>query len=367
MESNTELNQYIPNILIVDDVPDNLRVLGNILLSDGYLVRQVPTGQLALQVAATEIPDLILLDIMMPGMNGFEVCKRLKEDKKLCRIPVIFISALHETTDIVNAFSHGGVDYIIKPFNAEEVKARVATHIKICQQNRELEKLNADKDKFFSIIAHDLRGPVGTFFGLTKIFAERSYTMPMDKIHEMAISMNLLATNLLSLLDNLLQWSQLQKGAILLNPTMVKLTTIVNESIATMQETAKNKGIEIVIDIPDKIALLADTNILQTVIRNLVSNAVKFTNKEGQVFITARSSSNKSITIAIKDTGIGMDASMVQQLFSNHTSSNRLGTGGECSSGLGLQLCKEFVDLMKGQIWVESVVGKGSTFYFSIP
>ena len=133
--NNIALHPVRYNILIVDDIPTNLKILGGILKGDGYKVRPVPNGLLALQAAEKERPDLILLDIMMPEMDGYEVCRKLKENPELVDVPVIFISALNDTQDIVKAFTSGGVDYITKPFQAEEVKARVATHLKICRQN----------------------------------------------------------------------------------------------------------------------------------------------------------------------------------------------------------------------------------------
>jgi len=155
MSNDYVSSQNIPNILIVDDVPANLILLGHILKNLGYKVRPVPNGMLALKVAEKEKPDLILLDVMMPDMDGFEVCRRLKEDQNLSDVPIIFISALSDTNDIIKALTCGGADYIAKPFHAEEVKARVATHLKLYQQSKELQKINAEKDKFFSIIAHD--------------------------------------------------------------------------------------------------------------------------------------------------------------------------------------------------------------------
>ena len=172
MRNENESRNHVPVILIVDDIPDNLKVLGELLKNNGYKVRPVPNGKMALQVAEKEKPDLILLDIMMPDMDGFEVCRRLKENEYLNDIPIIFISALNDTKNIIKAFTSGGIDYITKPFQAEEVSARVATHLKICWQKNELHRLNIEKDKFFSILAHDLRNPFGGFMKLTEMMVD---------------------------------------------------------------------------------------------------------------------------------------------------------------------------------------------------
>jgi len=175
------------------------------------------------------------------------------------------------------------------------------------------------------------------------------------------------AKNLFSLLNNLLEWSQIQGGSIPFNPAPIRLRSMVDESLALVFDTAKNKGIEMVCDIPENIVVFADNHHLETVIRNLVSNALKFTPKGGKVSLSAKTSGNKTIEISVKDSGIGMNQSMVDNLFRLDMKTNRLGTNGEPSTGLGLLLCKEFIEKQGGKLWVESEVGKGSTFYFTIP
>lgn len=255
--------------------------------------------------------------------------------------------------------------------HAEELNLMNSTLIenqqRIEKQAEELKEANAAKDKFFSIIAHDLRGPFNGFLGLTEIMAEDSSRLTMDQIQEFSVDMRNSATNLYSLLENLLQWSKMQQGSVPFNPELKQLNPLINECIAIATEQAKNKGIEITYDISDDLKVFADSNMLQTMIRNLVSNAMKFTPKGGKIGVSAKATGDKSVEISIKDTGIGMTSEMVNNLFRIDIKTNRKGTEGEPSSGLGLLLCKEFVEKHGGEIWVESEVEIGTTFYFTIP
>ncbi|NVN93925.1 MAG: hybrid sensor histidine kinase/response regulator [Bacteroidetes bacterium] len=367
MENENVLSNNTSNVLIVDDISDNLKVLGNILKNEGYKVRPVPNGALALQVANKETPDIILLDIMMPDMDGYEVCRQLKQNPILSDIPVIFISALNDTNDIVKAFTSGGVDYITKPFQAEEVKARVATHLKIRQQKQKLQQLNAEKVKFFSIIAHDLRGPLGGLMMLADMMEDESYQLTPDQKVELTKNLSHSARNIYKLLENLLEWSQMQQGHTVFNPQLLDLNFVVNECLKIITETAKNKTIKIEVNIPPKMEVFADMNMLQIIIRNLVSNAIKFTPKGGDVSISANIGVDKIVEIAVKDNGIGMSYEMLDNLFRLDAKHSRPGTEGEPSTGLGLLLCKEFVEKNNGKLWVVSEEKKGSAFCFTIP
>ena len=233
--------------------------------------------------------------------------------------------------------------------------------------NQELQKINAEKDKFFSIIAHDLRSPFNSFLGLTQIMAEELPGLTMDEIQKIATSMNKSASNLFRLLENLLDWSRMQQGLIPFSPETLQLQPNVDESITMVQEYANNKEIEMTYQIPDGLKVFADTHMLQTVIRNLVSNAVKFTSKGGKVIISAKITSDKSVEISIKDSGIGMSQKMIENLFRLDVQTGRKGTEGEPTTGLGLLLCKEFIEKHGGKIWVESEEGKGSDFKFTLP
>ena len=373
MDKVNVAGQYIPNILIVDDVPDNLKVLSGILKDNGYKIRPVLNGQLALEVAENEKPDLILLDIMMPRMDGYEVCHQLKQNPKLKDISVIFISALNDTRDIVDAFKSGGVDYITKPFQAEEVSARVATHLKICQQSNELQKqsnelreLNATKDKFFSIIAHDLRGPIGTILQISE-FLPKKGNVDEDTLYSLLESQKELTKNTFQLLENLLNWARSNTNQIEYYPEMLDINTIINASVNNVNYQAKSKNIDISVKCPDQIQVYADENMFRSVIRNLLSNAIKFTPKGGSISISVIPQENNTVVIAIKDTGIGMHQNIIENLFRIDAINNRPGTEGESSNGLGLLLCKEFTEKNGGKIWAVSDEGKGSVFSFNVP
>jgi len=229
-----------------------------------------------------------------------------------------------------------------------------------------LKELNATKDRFFSIIAHDLRSPFQGFLGLTQILEEELSTLTMTEIKEIAASLSASANNHFRLLDNLLQWSQIQKGSVPFSPEVINLNALVNESITPLIESAKTKGIEITRAISDSIEVLADKNMLQTVIRNLLSNALKFTHTGGKVTLLTKINEDKFVEISVQDTGIGMSREMVDNLFRLDISTSRRGTNDEPSTGLGLLLCHEFIEKHGGKLRVESEVGKGSTFRFTL-
>lgn len=250
---------------------------------------------------------------------------------------------------------------------ATDVTRRKEDEEEISRKNEELENLNATKDKFFSIIAHDLRSPFNSLLGLTEMMVYDLPNLDREQIKSMVDIIYKSTTNLYRLLENLLQWSQIQNGTIPFNPEVVSLRKIVDESIEISSEAALLKDIEIVATVPSHLKVMADPNMLKTVMRNLLSNAIKFTPKGGKVSVGASTTGNNTIQISVKDTGIGINPTMIGNLFRIDVKTNRVGTEGESTAGLGLMLCKEFVEKHEGRIWVDSVVGEGSTFHFTIP
>jgi len=580
--TESDVNQH--NILVVDDKPENLDLLTQILTLDGYQVRPAINGQIALAAVRNLPPDLILLDIMMPGLNGYEVCQQLKTDATTRDIPVIFLSALNETLDKVKAFEVGGVDYITKPFEVREVLARVETHLTlrnmqrrlqaqniqlqqelnerkqaeetlqqrnrellllnqvgqmfssslelghvldtilgeiqrlldvyslsfwvivpetgelVCMQakgpgteglvnwrlapgqgitgwvaqqgenliipdtwaderhfksvdkktgvavrsmlsiplrmkgkvtgvlnmvdlrvghfthndlillepiaaaaasaienarlytmaqqeigerklaeaallaahnelkekNAQLQELNASKDKFFSIISHDLKSPFTTLLGFAQLLVENLDRYRPDEIKHHVERLHTAAERLYALLENLLTWARLQRGVLECHPERINLVEIAADNVALFAAKAEQKQITLRATSLKDASVYADYSMVNTVLRNLISNALKFTRAGDQIEVSAHSA-EADVEIAVSDTGTGISPENIPKLFRIDVHYTNVGTAGEIGTGLGLNLCRELVERNGGRIWVESEVGKGTTFRFTLP
>jgi PAS domain S-box-containing protein len=247
-----------------------------------------------------------------------------------------------------------------------DITDRKQADAEIQLKNELLQTINAEKDKFFSIIAHDLRGPLSAFLGATQILTEEIQNMTLEEITEIAVSMKESATNIYALLENLLEWSRLKRGMMDFNPEKINVKQKTTACIEILKESARKKGINILYTLPDDLEIYADSHMFETVIRNLVSNAIKFTPVGGKVSVTAHHRSDDSVEIKINDSGIGMPPELKNKLFLLNEKTRRNGTEGEPSTGLGLLLCKEFIEKHNGNIKVESEEGNGSTFSFTM-
>jgi len=266
-----------------------------------------------------------------------------------------------------NVYSERDVKFLTSIANQIAISIdRKMTEEEIKLKNELLQSLNAEKDKFFSIIAHDLRGPLSAFVDATQIITEEIQNMSLEEIKDITGSMKTSATNIYSLLENLLEWSRLRRDVMDFVPEKLNLKMKTRACIDVLTESARKKGIEVDINIPDELEILADSHMFETIIRNLVSNAIKFTPSGGKVKVVACINANQLIEIKISDSGIGMTPELISKLFQINEKTSRPGTQGEPSTGLGLLLCKEFIEKHNGKIWVESEVGKGSTFSFII-
>ncbi len=373
-------------ILVVDDQPNNLKVIAG-TLSGEYAISFANNGKNALKMLEKQLPNLILLDIMMPEMDGFEVCKRIKKNFKAKDIPVVFLTAKTDLDDIIKGFSCGAVDYITKPFSPEEMKIRVKNHLNLFHAKNEinrmfqkllisekelknlnlkLEKSNNEKDKFFSIIAHDLRSPFTAINGLSELLLKKIKNNDLKGIEQYSELILQSSQKSLGLLSNLMSWAQSQTGRLELSPEYLSIAALVNETMALFSDATNHKSLVLTNNVSPNIQALADKDMISTVLRNLIANAVKFTPPGGSITITAESKQGEVITF-ISDTGIGMNNEIIKNLFRLDKNTGRSGTGGETSTGLGLVLCKEFIEKHGGNIRVESKEGFGSVFSFSLP
>ncbi len=258
----------------------------------------------------------------------------------------------------------GGVDAVGISRN---IDARKKAERLLAQKNIELNDLISTKDKFFSIVAHDLRSPLGGILNLTEFFAMDVDNLSKNEIHQMATTLHKSAKGLFALLENLLEWSRMQQGLISFNPEPLVLSDEVEYIVDTTRSNARSKGVNISHSTTPNCVVLADKYMFQSILRNLVSNAIKFTNSGGEILISTSSNSDELLVISVRDTGIGIEQSTLNNMFNLTTNNVRSGTDGESSSGLGLILVKQFVEKNGGTIWVESEVGRGTTFHFSQP
>ncbi|MDM8549088.1 hybrid sensor histidine kinase/response regulator [Desulfobacterales bacterium HSG2] len=362
-----------PVILVADDDPLNLQALFDYLRGSGFRVMIAESGEEALEQVKLSLPDIILMDVRMPGLDGFETCRRLKENESTSDIPVIFITALSDTPDKIRGFEMHAVDYITKPFHQEEVLARIKTHLTIQRQKKELAELNeelaranATKDKFFSIIAHDLKGAFNVLISGGRLLSEHIDLFDKDKIKAFAEEMVISAQNTFKLLQNLLQWAGVQRNTIAFKPMKIDLHNLVSANVVFFQKNAEQKKIRVSHSVEPGTNVQADLNMTDTILRNLISNALKFTPANGEVSISAENE-GELVRVSVSDTGIGMSDENMSKLFRIEGYFKSVGTAGEKGTGLGLILCKEFAEKNGGTLWVESEEGNGTTFTFSLP
>lgn len=417
MENQPE-NTRTNTILVVDDQPQNIRLIGT-FLRKYYNLLIAENGPKAIDTAISKQPDLILLDIMMPNMSGFEVCEVLKKNEITKEIPIIFLTAKTETDDILKAFEIGGVDYVTKPFNAMELMARIRAHIELKNSkeiikdqfeqlkqkneqlkktyedlehqaqhlnklymqliknetflrntNEELKKLNEMKDRFFSIVSHDLRSPFAGILTMTDIIKNHANTFSKEELISMLQSLNETAQQTYKFIEDLLEWSRSQMGRIQMNIVEEDLHTIVTGTILTLKQQAEIKNIEINSRIQSGTFAMFDNNMMATIVRNLISNAIKFTPKGGKITLKAEAiekEGKRFIRLAVSDTGVGMTEQQVANLFSLDKVQSTPGTEKEKGTGLGIMICRDFINKMNGELSVESKLNEGTTFFVDVP
>ncbi|MBU8892146.1 MAG: hybrid sensor histidine kinase/response regulator [Bacteroidales bacterium] len=366
------MNNY--SILVVDDSQDNLKTISSYLKESelSLTILKAPNGKIACMLAEKKLPDLIIMDWEMPEMDGIETLKYLKSLDHTKDIPVIMCTGKMTTSEhLKTALEAGAVDYIRKPIDKTELSARVYSMLKLSESYKEIKLLNATKDKFFSIIAHDLKSPFSALLGFSELLLENHAIYNDAEREEYIKYINDGSIKTYKLLENLLTWAQSQTGRIKFTPEKINITALINEIILLLKETAGNKEIKLILNTENNLLVNADKNMIETVIRNLVSNAIKFTPKGGDITIKSRTITDENnqrlAEISVNDRGVGISPEIQYKLFKITENVSTKGTEKEPGTGLGLILCKGFVEKHGGRIWVESEVGKGSIFLFTVP
>jgi two-component system sensor histidine kinase/response regulator len=369
----SQINRSDFKILIVDDVVSNVLLLKILLSNEKFQVCTANNGTMCLEQVKKENPDLILLDVMMPDINGFDVAVELKKDPHTAEIPIIFLTALNSPSDLVKGFQVGANDFLTKPFNKEELVMRVMHQIQlvaakrmIVQQNEELKRTISNRDKMYSVIAHDLRSPMASIrMVLNLVVNVVSKDVVGDEIFGLLDKANRESEDVHDLLDNLLKWTKSQTGRLNVVTQDLELNDIVPGVVDIFNVIAEMKDIKLqYIPNEEKMTVVADNDMMKTILRNFLSNAVKFT-PDGKGIEVFTSREGDFARVSVRDHGVGIAPDRIDSIF--RQGETTYGTGGEEGSGLGLQLCQDFARKNGGDVRVESVLGEGSTFSFTIP
>lgn len=353
-------------ILIIDDNPMNLLLASKTLENFGYRTSIAESGDLGIATLESEIPSLILLDVMMPDVDGYEVCRKIKKVEKWKDIPVIFLTGNNQTENVVEGFEAGGVDYIAKPFKGEELMVRVKNHIELAESRITIVEMNRSRDKLYSIIAHDIRSPLSGILQTIDAIDQGYIDTTSEDFKDIIHHLRLRAKDTSTLLNSLLQWTRFQdlKNEIQLKQT--NLPAVINSCVNLLEANAQNKGITISVDIDENAEAVCDEVTMHTVFRNIISNAIKFTPINGSIQIRSKQTET-NITISIQDSGVGMSKEILHTIFEKNLHYTSSDTNNEQGTGLGLMLVKDFVKKNNGSIVVESTLGTGTVFSIELP
>lgn len=378
------------NILIVDDTPFNLRFLSDILSREGYITHTTTDGQEAVQLAQTLCPDLVLLDIMMPGLSGYEVCSQLKANEKTYDIPVIFLSALNQELDKVQAFTVGGVDYITKPFQVKEVLARIETHLTLRRlqknleernlslqreiaerklveealrrQTAELEARNAELDAFAHTVAHDLKTPLTAVVGFSDLLQKRYSQIPVEKLGD---TLSIIAQNgrrMANIIDEMLLLASVRQMSEV-PVTLLDMGSIVDAARERLVDMFREHAVQI--DMPEVWPTAYGYGPwIEEVWVNYLSNAIKYGGTPPYITVGAASHSPGVVCFWVRDNGKGLTEEEQSHLFTMFTRLRQTSVEGY---GLGLSIVQRIVTRLKGEVGIESIAGQGSTFFFTLP
>ncbi len=360
-----------PSILVVDDTPANLQMLVGMLKLSGYRPRPVTSGVQALQAARAEPPHLVLLDVNMPEMNGFQVCAQLKADPRLAAIPVIFISAMSDTLDKVRGFQAGGVDYVTKPFQVDEVKARVAAQLELCRQRRELqagyEKLRRSeqmRDELVHMIVHDLRSPLTAVLANLELLREDADKLPEPSREDVERSLHV-ARQMMRLINGVLDVSKMEADKMTLQRSECDVVGLIGGTLSDFKGLVGTRAL--VFEHPDEpLPAVVDEQVLTRIVQNLLANALRVTPAQGEIRV-AVAAQDSHILVRVNDNGPGIAPELRERIFDKFAQAEDRRARKTHTTGLGLTFCKLAVQAHGGQIGVDSELGQGASFWFTLP
>lgn len=363
-------------ILIVDDDRLNIRILVGILQGEGYALAEADSGEQALELYAHFNPDLVLLDVMLPGIDGFETCRRLKQDFGTKSAPVIFITAKSDSDAVVEGLGAGGVDYLPKPFKPKEVVARIRTHLQnqiLSEQQKslvaQLSKANHAKNRFLGMAAHDLRNPLASIRGIAEFLREGvagplnpEQTELIDTIHDASQSM-------LVMVNELLDVATIEAGELKLSIEKHNLGDLIAKSVAMLNRESVKKQTHVAFEPPSSPVILPlDPAKMKQVIDNLLSNAVKFSPPGSRISASVtQNTGNATCSFSVRDQGPGIPDDERDKLFKDFSRLSIKPTGGEKSTGLGLAICRKIVEAHRGTIVAENLSTRGCEFRVTLP
>lgn len=363
-----------PYVLAVDDEQLNIELLKFILERNDFEYQGTNDDDYFFTLLEEKLPDLILLDVIMPRIDGFELCQKLKSYSEYRNIPVIFLTGKVNIKDKVKGFEVGGIDYVTKPFNEQELIARIQTHVELVRAKNQIEKQaenlrqsNILKDRMFSIIGHDLRSPLSAAklkmdFIMRGIIDPKADNFIDGTVYELLKTMD----EALNLLQNLLGWAKSESDQIQIIPEKLDVLDLVEQTFRLLKLGSEHKKIELINNVTKDSWVFADMNTVKTVLRNLLSNAIKFTPIEGTIKVNGLFN-NSHLTIEIEDNGQGIPPEDINKILNPNEHFSKLGTEKEPGTGLGLILCQNFIEKNGGSLNIRSEVGKGSVFYFNLP
>ncbi|NJL95530.1 MAG: response regulator [Anaerolineae bacterium] len=366
---------HLADVLIVDDTPENLKVLEVILGERGYHVRPAPSGRFALQSAAAVVPDIVLLDINMPGMDGYAVCEAFKADPRLRDVPIIFVSALDETWDKLQAFKVGGVDYITKPFDPAEVLARLETQLSIHFKQRQIEQLRAQdrsyyetisriKDDYLNAVSHDLKTPISSIKTTLYLLRKHGFEDAL-RAQDYLARIEQDVSRMHQLIDDILELARLETG-LALHPAEVALPDFLERTLESVVTLAQQREIHLYLENHTHANAVFDAARLQRALQNLLSNAVKYTEPGGQVTLAAFRQA-EHLVFEVQDTGLGIPEADLPHIFARFYRVDHAPHQAIDGTGLGLSIVRAVVQQHNGQVEVESTLGQGSTFRIRLP